>query len=503
MLIFVADADVSWEFSDLIEAIYSAPTYHLVFEGCLILFIVGLLFQHSFLPSKRRGGSGDRLSKAEEDQLIAEWQPEPLVSGDPADEALLASYQRCATSQVGRSVTYSDGRTLVNFATGNFLDFIGEARIRDRALASLRHYGVGSCGPRGFYGTMDVHLHLEEQLAKFYGCEEAVLYSYGFSTIASAIPSYAKRHDIIFADERCCFAIQQGLEASRSKIIRFAHNDTAHLEELLQRQAEHDRRDPKKARVTRKFIVVEGLYVNCGDICPLGELVKLKYKYKVRLFVEESASLGTLGATRARHLRGGRRQRAGRGSDSGWNRECSGPLRGFVVGTKYVVDHQRLSGLGYCFSASLPPMLAAAASEALTMVDEMRGERTARLKSVSDRLHQRLLAELDNLWSVEGAPMSPIKHLRLHRCTGENSLPALEAACAAAADAGLLLTVARYVAQDLGQPAQPSIRLSVNCNHSDSEIGSLLDFLKSYATGLAKKCFQQLNISRKVRPWII
>uniref|UniRef100_A0A1I8F6D6 PI3K/PI4K domain-containing protein n=1 Tax=Macrostomum lignano TaxID=282301 RepID=A0A1I8F6D6_9PLAT len=148
-------------------------------------------------------------------------------------------------------------------------------------------------------------------------------------------------------------------------------------------------------------------------------------------------------------------------------------------------------------------MLAAAASEALTMVDEMRGERTARLKSVSDRLHQRLLAELDNLWSVEGAPMSPIKHLRLHRCTGENSLPALEAACAAAADAGLLLTVARYVAQDLGQPAQPSIRLSVNCNHSDSEIGSLLDFLKSYATGLAKKCFQQLNISRKVRPWII
>uniref|UniRef100_A0A1I8FHX2 Serine palmitoyltransferase 1 n=1 Tax=Macrostomum lignano TaxID=282301 RepID=A0A1I8FHX2_9PLAT len=432
------------EFSDLIEAIYSAPTYHLVFEGCLILFIVGLLFQHSFLPSKRRGGSGDRLSKAEEDQLIAEWQPEPLVSGDPADEALLASYQRCATSQVGRSVTYSDGRTLVNFATGNFLDFIGEARIRDRALASLRHYGLR---PARFYGTMDVHLHLEEQLAKFYGCEEAVLYSYGFSTIASAIPSYAKRHDIIFADERCCFAIQQGSAITTLRTWR----------SFCSGRPSTTVGTPKKARVTRKFIVVEGLYVNCGDICPLGELVKLKYKYKVRLFVEESASLGTLGAT-------------GRG----------------ICEEAGVSVQDRLSGLGYCFSASLPPMLAAAASEALTMVDEMRGERTARLKSVSDRLHQRLLAELDNLWSVEGAPMSPIKHLRLHRCTGENSLPALEAACAAAADAGLLLTVARYVAQDLGQPAQPSIRLSVNCNHSDSEIGSLLDFLKSYATGLAK-----------------
>jgi len=29
-------------------------------------------------------------------------------------------------------------------------------------------------------------------------CEEAILYSYGFATIASAIPAYSKRGDIIF-----------------------------------------------------------------------------------------------------------------------------------------------------------------------------------------------------------------------------------------------------------------------------------------------------------------
>lgn len=463
---------VTWEFKDLIEAIYNAPTYHLVFEGCLILFIAGLLCQRSFSPSKR----GDRLSKAEEDQLIAEWTPEPLVSGDQAqDESLLASYKRCATSQVGRSVTYSDGRTLLNFATCNFLDFVGEQRIRDRALKSLRHYGVGSCGPRGFYGTMDVHLELEEQLAKFFGCEEAVLYSYGFSTIASAIPSYAKRHDIIFADERCCFAIQQGLEASRSKIVRFRHNDTAHLEELLKRQAELDKRDPKKARVTRKFIVAEGLYVNCGDVCPLAELVSLKYKYKVRLFLEESASLGTLGRT-------------GRGicEEAGVSvqdidliaagiENALATQGGFVVGTKYVVDHQRLSGLGYCFSASLPPMLAASACEALSMMDEMRGERTQRLQAVSSSLHERLLNRLAGRWTVGGVPVSPIKHLRLAE---GNSRAALEAVCERARDAdpGLLLIVSRYVAQDPGQP-EPSIRLAVNCNHSERELEALVDFL--------------------------
>ena len=44
----------------------------------------------------------------------------------------------------------------------------------------------------------DVHVYLEEKLASFFGAQQAVLYSYGFSTIASAIPAYAKKGDIIF-----------------------------------------------------------------------------------------------------------------------------------------------------------------------------------------------------------------------------------------------------------------------------------------------------------------
>ncbi len=69
------------------------------------------------------------------------------------------------------------------------------------AKKTIYKYGVGSCGPRGFYGTVDVHLELEKELAVFMGCEEAVLYSYGFATIASAIPAYAKRGDVIFVDK--------------------------------------------------------------------------------------------------------------------------------------------------------------------------------------------------------------------------------------------------------------------------------------------------------------
>lgn len=49
--------------------------------------------------------------------------------------------------------------------------------------------------------------------------------------------------------------------------------------------------------MTRRFLVVEGLYVNSGDLCPLPELLELKWKYKVRIFIDESVSFGTIGAT--------------------------------------------------------------------------------------------------------------------------------------------------------------------------------------------------------------
>lgn len=42
-------------------------------------------------------------------------------------------------------------------------------------------------------------------------------------------------------------------------------------------------------------MVVEGLYMNSGDLCPLPELMALKWKYKVRIFIDESLSIGVIG----------------------------------------------------------------------------------------------------------------------------------------------------------------------------------------------------------------
>lgn len=92
------------------------------------------------------------------------------------------------------------------------------------------------------------------------------------------------------------FAIQKGIDASRSKISYFKHNDVNDLERLLKEQDAIDRKNPKKAAKIRRFIIVEAIYMNTGEICPLSEIIELRKRYKLRLILDESVSFGSLGS---------------------------------------------------------------------------------------------------------------------------------------------------------------------------------------------------------------
>lgn len=101
----------------------------------------------------------------------------------------------------------------------------------------------------------------------------------------------------VFCSDECInFAMQKGLDASRSRIVFFKHNDMLDLERCLKEQDTLDRKNPKKAARTRRFLIAEAIYMNTGEMCPLVELVALRKKYKLRLFLDESISFGAIGA---------------------------------------------------------------------------------------------------------------------------------------------------------------------------------------------------------------
>ncbi|KAM8872109.1 serine palmitoyltransferase 1 isoform 3-T3 [Synchiropus picturatus] len=315
--------------------------------------------------------------------------------------------------------------------------------------------------------------------------EEAIIYSYGFATIASAIPAYSKRGDIIFVDEAACFSIQKGLQASRSFIKYFKHNDMGDLERLLREQEVEDQKNPRKARVTRKFIVVEGLYINTADICPLPELLKLKYKYKVRIFLEESMSFGVLGE----HGRGVTEHFGVNIDDidliSANMENAVASIGGFCCGRSFVIDHQRLSGQGYCFSASLPPMLAAAAIEALNIMEEdpeifstLRGKCSQVFKALKGIPGLKLVGE----------PFSPAFHLQLERSSGsrESDMQLLRSIVNYCMERKVALTLARYLEKEEKFLPPPSIRVVVTIEQTEEEIQSAVSCIQEAASTLLK-----------------
>ncbi|KAL4617654.1 serine palmitoyltransferase 1 [Arapaima gigas] len=466
-----------WVLVEMVQAFYEAPAYHLILEGILILWIIRLLFSKTYKLQERSD-----LTEKEKEELIEEWQPEPLVPPVSKDHPSL-NYD-VVTGPPSHKIIVN-GKECINFASFNFLGLLDNERVKKQALSSLKKYGVGTCGPRGFYGTFDVHLELEDRLAKFMRTEEAIIYSYGFATIASAVPAYSKRGDIVFVDEAACFSIQKGLQASRSFIKYFKHNDMEDLERLLKEQEVEDQKNPRKARVTRRFIVVEGLYINTGDVCPLPELVKLKYKYKVRIFLEESMSFGVLGD----HGRGVTEHFGVNIDDidliSANMENALASIGGFCCGRSFVIDHQRLSGQGYCFSASLPPMLAAAAIEGLNIMEEDPDIFTV-LREKCNRVH-RALQGIPGL-KVIGEPLTPALHLQLETSTGSRDADTktLRAVVEYCMDRGVALTQARYLDKEEKFLPPPTIRVVVTVEQSREEIDTAASLIREAALEILK-----------------
>uniref|UniRef100_G1SUF4 Serine palmitoyltransferase 1 n=1 Tax=Oryctolagus cuniculus TaxID=9986 RepID=G1SUF4_RABIT len=468
----MANAAEQWVLVEMVQALYEAPAYHLILEGILILWIIRLLFSKTYKLQERSD-----LTLKEKEELIEEWQPEPLVPPVSKDHPAL-NYNIVSGPPSHNIVV--NGKECINFASFNFLGLLDNPRVKAAALASLKKYGVGTCGPRGFYGTFDVHLDLEDRLAKFMKTEEAIIYSYGFATIASAIPAYSKRGDIVFVDRAACFAIQKGLQASRSDIKIFKHNDMADLERLLKEQEIEDQKNPRKARVTRRFIVVEGIYMNTGTICPLPELVKLKYKYKARIFLEESLSFGVLGE----HGRGVTEHYGINIDDidliSANMENALASVGGFCCGRSFVIDHQRLSGQGYCFSASLPPLLAAAAIEALNIMEENPGI-FAVLKEKCRKIHKALQG-ISGL-RVMGESFSPAFHLHLEESTGsrEKDVKLLQEIVNQCMNRSIALTQARYLDKEEKCLPPPSIRVVVTVEQTEDELERAAATIKEVA----------------------
>jgi serine palmitoyltransferase len=312
-------------------------------------------------------------SPEEQERRIAAYRSEPFHADGAVTSNVPVPEFKGMTEVCGRDGCHitilRPGSTApvecLDLATYDFHSFSTLPEVVDVARAAVNAYGVGSCGPRSFYGTIKPHLLVEQDLAKFLKTDDAVVYSFAYATVATLISCFSGRGDYLVYDDGVSTSVMEGCKLSRSDIRPYQHCDMASLEAKLKEVVAKD--GTKKPH--RRFVVTEGVFSETGDICPLPQILALCHKYKFRLVLEDGYGFGVLGKT-------------GRGTPEHFNiptmdvdvyigslSTSMGAVGGFCAGASNMVDHQRLSATAYVFSASLPPYITASVSQCLTVMD--------------------------------------------------------------------------------------------------------------------------------------
>ena len=269
-----------------------------------------------------------------------------------------------------------EGKRRIMLGSNNYLGLTVQPEIVEAGIKALEKYGTGCSGSRFLNGTLDLHLELEAEIAKFLGKDDAITFGTGFQSNVGIISGLVGMHDYIICDRENHASIYAGCQQSVGKLLRYKHNDMADLEECLKKVPEG----------CGALIVTDGVFSMGGDVAKLPEIVRLAKKYGARTMVDDAHGLGVLG-------QGGR----GTAHYFGLEKEVDvlmstfskslASLGGYVAAEAKVVDYLRHNSRPFIFSASMPPANTAVALASLRYL-EAHPELPERLKALGDYARQ-------------------------------------------------------------------------------------------------------------------
>lgn len=252
-----------------------------------------------------------------------------------------------------------NGKPVLMFGSNSYLGLTNHPKVKEAAINAIRKYGTGCAGSRFLNGTLDIHVELEERLAKFTGKEAALLFSTGFQVNLGVLSSIVGRKDYLIFDESNHASIIDGGRLSFGNVLKYNHNDMADLEKKLKKL-------PDEAI---KVIAVDGVFSMEGDIAKLPEIVTLADKYGANIFVDDAHSLGVFGnrgAGTASHFNV---------TDSidlimGTFSKSFASLGGFIAGEAAMIDYLKHHARSLLFSASMTPASVASTIAALDLMEK-------------------------------------------------------------------------------------------------------------------------------------
>ncbi len=291
-----------------------------------------------------------------------------------------------------------NGREVIMAGSNNYLGLMSDLRVKEAAAEAIANYGTGCTGSRFLNGTLDIHIELEERLARFMGKESCVLFSTGYMTNQGVVQAIAGKGDVVFSDKDNHACIVAGTKVTAAETWRYRHNDMQHLRRLLERA------DAERGGAG-KLIVTDGVFSMSGVIAAVPELVELAEEFGAALMLDDAHAVGVIGP-------GGRGSAAYFGVDdrvdmtTGTFSKSFASLGGFVVGAHDVIEFIRHSASAHIFSASMPPANVATVLKCLDIL-EAEPERLTRLWAISDYMREGFANLGFNVWTSQ-SPIIPV-----------------------------------------------------------------------------------------------
>jgi 8-amino-7-oxononanoate synthase len=288
-----------------------------------------------------------------------------------------------------------DNKRVLMFGSNSYLGLTNHPKIKEASKKAIDKYGTGCAGSRFLNGTLDIHIELENRLAKFVDKEATVLFSTGYQVNLGVLSSITGRNDYIILDEYDHACIIDGSRLSFSKVIKYSHNDMEDLQRKLSIL-------PDEAV---KLIAVDGIFSMEGDIVKLPEIVKIADRFGANIMIDDAHSLGVIG-------------HRGAGTASHFNltdevdlimgtfSKSLASLGGFIASDKTTIDFIKHRARSLIFSASMPPGSVASVIAALDII-ESEPERIAKLWDNTNYAMKLLLEEGFDLGPTE-SPILPI-----------------------------------------------------------------------------------------------
>lgn len=286
-------------------------------------------------------------------------------------------------------------KPVLMFGSNSYLGLTNHPKIKEATKKAIDKYGTGCAGSRFLNGTLDIHIELENRLAKFVGKESALLFSTGFQVNLGVLSSITGRNDYLILDEYDHASLIDGSRLSFSKVIKYGHNDMDDLRRKLSILPEE----------AVKLIAVDGVFSMEGDIVKLPEIAGIADEFGANIMVDDAHSLGVLGhngAGTASHFNLGGEVDLIMGTFS----KSLASLGGFIASDFATIDYLKHRARSLVFSASMTPGSVASVLAALDII-ESEPERIEKLWENTRYATKLILDEGLDLGPTE-SPILPI-----------------------------------------------------------------------------------------------